>query len=138
VLAEISWLEVGDGIAPVNGGWSKGEPNTGDYVPYAVVAFSGARPRTPELSLSKAEEAWVTTFQLRYHAASRQQTDWTAMACRGAVNALLRSLVVADETFAVTWVEWQSLGAVVRNDSVDPPIWSSTDSVILHAVKQGT
>lgn len=136
-LADISWLEVGDGIAPEAGGWSQGQPNVDQFVPYAVVAFAGARPRTPELSLAKAEEAWVATFQLRYHGAARSQVDWTGTSCRSAVMGLLRQEVLGSSTFEITWVEWQSLGGVLRNDSVDPPIWNATDSFTLHAVKRG-
>ena len=137
-LAEISWLEVGDGIAPDAGGWVKGQPNVDQFVPYAVVAFSGARPRTPELTLARQEDAWVCSFQLRYHGAARAQVDWTGTAFRQAVSGLLKQLFGAPDAFEITWVEWQSLGGVLRNDSVDPPIWNATDSLTLHAVKRGT
>lgn len=137
-LSQISWLEVGDGIAPEKGGWSKGQPDVGQYVPYVVVAFMGARPRTPELSMSKQEEAWLAQYQLRHHSASREQADWSGTAGRMAVSELLKTQVFGIATHEVTWVEWQSLGGVTRNDSVDPPFWTAIDSLTLHVVKRGT
>jgi hypothetical protein len=137
-IGTISDLFVGDGIAPAEGGWSLGQPNTGEFVPYAVVAFMGARPRTPELTMVKQEAAWLASFQLRYHGGSRAQVDWTGNACRRAVDSLLKATVITDVFYEIAWVEWQSLGGVMRNDSVDPPIWNATDSLTLHAVKRGT
>lgn len=135
----LSWLEVGDGIAPVSGGWSKGQQDVDQFVPYAVVAFMGARPRTPELSLSKTEDAWLAQYQLRYHAASRAQADWTGTSARRAVDELLKTEITSDNVIhQISWVEWQSLGGVTRNDSTDPPIWAVIDSLTLHVVKRGT
>lgn len=135
----ISWLEVGDGIAPDAGGWAKGQPNVDQFVPYVVVAFMGARPRTPELMMTKQESAWVAQFQLRYHGGARAQVDWTGMEARVMVDALLKTHVVNNGvTHEITWVEWQTLGGVQRIDTTDPPTWQATDSLTLHVVKRGT
>jgi len=139
-MAELSWLEVGDGIAPVDGGWAKGQPNVDQFVPYVVVAFTGARPRavSTELLMSKQEETWLASFQLRYHGASRSQVDWTGMECREKVAGLLKTRVSEQPDHEITWIEWQSLGGVQRNDVVDPPIWAATDGFTFHVVKRGT
>lgn len=136
-LSQLSWLEVGDGIAPEAGGWTQGQPNVDQFVPYVVVAFTSAKPRTPELTMLKQEQAWVSQFQLRYHGASRPQVDWTGTSCRSIVSSLLKTSIPPLDEFEITWVEWQVLGGVVRNDSVDPPIWNATDSLTLHVVKRG-
>lgn len=138
-LADLSWLEVGDGIAPTAGGWAKGQPNVDQFVPYAVVAFTGARPRVPnELAMTRQEAAWLATFQLRYHGASRSQVDWTGMECRERVQALLKTFPSEQPDHEIVWVEWQTLGGVTRNDAVDPPIWEARDGFTFHVVKRGT
>jgi len=133
-LALLSWLEVGDGVAPTAGGWSEGQPNVGQFVPYTVVSFAGARPRTPELSLSKQTTAWVASFQLKSHGGSREQCDWAATQVRVSIDDLLKT---SAGDWQLDFIEWQTLGGVVRNDAVDPPIWSASDSLTFHVVKRG-
>jgi hypothetical protein len=132
--AQVTDVLVGDGIAPEAGGWSKGQPDVDVFVPYAVLAFGGAAPRvSQEMTLGKATETWLASYQVRYHGGSRAQVDWTATKIRAAVESLLKSSFGVEGS--VVWIQWQSLGGVSRNDAVNPPIWTASDNFTLHCTK---
>jgi hypothetical protein len=50
---------------------------------------------------------------------------------------MLHTAIPPASLYEVAWIEWQQLGGVLRNDSVDPPIWNATDSLTFHVVKRG-
>ena len=126
---------VGDGIAPTDGGWLRGQPNVDAFVPFTVVAFTGASVKVPgEMTLVKAQEFWLASFQLRYHGGSRPQTDWIAMEAREAVE-ILQNRQFGAVPYKVAFIEWRQLGGVVRNDVTDPPAWTATDNFTLQVSK---
>jgi len=127
-LAVSSGELVGDGVAPSAGGWSNGQPNVGDYVPYGVLSFQGGNPRDATLRYDQQVKTWVTQWRIGYYGASREQADWVATAIRGAVSDLLG---VAGGAYTVKLAEWRSLGALTRTDQVDPPLWSALDALTL-------
>lgn len=126
-LDALDAISVGDGIAPQEGGWDQGQPNVGEFKPYVVVAQLTATPRLNQ-GLTVNESMWDIRYQLRYHGATRSQTDWEANECRQAVHSLVRTTF---STGRVDNLMWQALGGPIRNDSVDPPIWRVEDNFIL-------
>jgi hypothetical protein len=121
-------LLVGDGIAPLEGGWTLGTPNLGGFAAYTVLAFDGATPINPDVA--KAEPEWSTRWAMRHHGGSREQADWVALVSRSRLTQMLQKQFGVDP-FKVIGVQWNQLGAMSRNDSVDPPFWTASDSVIL-------
>jgi len=118
-------LRVGDGVAPEAGGWATGSPNVAKFVAYTVVAFDGANPSLPGMVLP---EAWEASVSLRHHGGSRAQVDFQATAARAVIEEC-RDVVVGPHK--VVNITWRSLGGPTRYDQVDPPFWSSSDSVVL-------
>jgi len=126
-LAVSSGELVGDGVAPTAGGWSNGQPNVGDYVPYGVLSFQGANPRESNLRYNEHVKTWITQWRIGYYGASREQADWVATAIRSAVV----DLYGVGTGYTVRLAEWRSLGAMTRSDQVDPPLWSALDALTL-------
>jgi len=120
---------VGDGIAPAEGGWLKGQPNQSVYVPYMVLVSGGASVMINDLD---GNLDWTVNWSLRYFGGSRKQVDWIANKARNAIdggpNNVLHNTFGVNQPFKITAVQWTNLGAVSRVDTVNPPYWQVYDS----------
>lgn len=119
---------VGDNAAPDAGGWANGQPGSGIFVPYVVLATGGSAPRA--LALSTYVPAWAVGFSLRSHGGSRPQCDWMARVARDAIENL-KQTKFGSPVWKVINVEWAALGPMLRNDSTAPPTWSVSDTFTL-------
>lgn len=120
---------VGDGIKPEGSGWLDGDPNSGVFAPYGVITFGGAQIRDASvLSYAEGVRAWQATWRLTYYGASRSQADLLAGKLRRAVSDLLGQVAGG---YKITGARWGSLGAMIRDDSTNPALWSVSDSLIL-------
>lgn len=124
-----SGVLIGDGVAPKEAGWSSGTPNTGEFVAYSVLGFAGASPSNPEIHHRDPE--WSTSWSLRHYGGGREQADWVADKVRTALMSVDRAPFGSVDAHRVIGVQWVSLGALSRNDTVDPPYWQSQDLVTL-------
>ena len=122
-------LMIGDGVAPTEGGWTGGTPNTGSFAAYSVLSFTGAAPANPDVN--SADPEWATRWALNSHGGSRAQADWMAYQVRKRILTALKQTFAEDDVFKIIAISWNSLGAMVRNDQVDPPYWSTSDNLIL-------
>ena len=127
-MSQSSGQAIGDGIRPDSVGWMDGQPNTGVFIPYGVMAFQGAVPRDVTIRFSEQIRAWTTTWRLSYYGAARQQCDWVATQIRDTLdNAIGQEFGL----YKVTGVSWRSLGSMDRLDEIDPPLWTMTDTFTL-------
>ena len=117
---------IGDGVAPLDGGWQKGQPNQNVFRPYAVLVSGGAGVRENAV-FTGIDPTWAVTWSLRSFGGSRKQVDWTAHIVRQAIEGLMKK-TFGSPTYKIHAVEWQSLGSVSRLDSTDPPFWQAFDS----------
>jgi len=128
-VADISGQLVGDGIAPAEGGWVSGQPNSGIFAPYLVIVSTGAAPRYSSMDdLTTAILTWEVSYQMRGYGGSRAQVDWVMTVGRSALEGLTHSVFGVHDTYRIKATDWKSLGATVRNDAVDPPYWQVADS----------
>lgn len=120
---------VGDGVAPVAGGWVGGQPSRGDFVPYLVVATMPATPNQRD-PVGRVNSSWLASYNLRTVGGSRQQVEWTADRARALVGTFMlpRNEI---NGWGLQQAVYATLGAVMRNDSTDPPYWECNDSVAL-------
>jgi hypothetical protein len=118
--------KVGDGVAPVDGGWADGQPGTGVFVPYVTLVSGGAAPRA--LSPGSHIPVWAVGFSVRCTGGSRKQCDWVATTARRALTGLDKQKF-GDPEWKVINVEWASLGPVTRTDATSPAIWSVYDTI---------
>lgn len=132
-----TWLEadgigllVGDGIAPVHGGWSDGQAGRGTFVPYVVFTTGPATHRERD-TLWHVNSSWSVSYSVRFVGGSRQQADWSADQSRKAVTAFAPRTLDLDGQWQVVQAQYSSLGAIARNDTSDPPYWEGTDAVSL-------
>jgi hypothetical protein len=121
---------VGDGVAPVDGGWLQGQPNQSVFVPYTVLVSTGANVMINDLD---GNLDWTVNFNLRHFGGSRKQCDWIATKIRNVIDAgpnnLLHSVFGTTVPYKVTSIQWQALGAVNRVDTVNPAFWQTFDTV---------
>ena len=121
---------VGDGIAPEEGGWLKGQPNRSVFVPYVVLVSAGSNVMINDLD---GNLDWTVNWNLRYFGGSRKQLDWIATKIRHTIDAgpnnLLHSIFGDIEPYKITAIQWQTLGSVNRVDTVNPPFWQCFDNL---------
>ena len=124
-LQTVSGELVGDGIAPADGGWVKGQPNQSVFVPYSVLASGGASPTVTDFRYTFD---WRVSWSLRHFGGSRKQVDWIATKNRSAVEGLLQEHFGVSDEFKIIGMSWDSLGAVNRIDTTNPAFWQAFDS----------
>lgn len=129
---------VGDGIAPADGGWLQGQPNQNIFVPYTVVVSAGANVTINDLD---GRLDFQVNWSLRHFGGSRKQCDWIAQKTRDAIdggpNNLLHQNFGSVMQYKITAIQWQTLGAVSRVDTVNPAFWQAYDSVGIVCARQG-
>jgi len=127
----ISWLQVrladdvgvpvGEHGSPPDVGWTTGEPNVGDFVPYLVV-FSGlAQPSKEGL----ADMFWHWNVQFTVRAWSETRAE-----CDSLIEATAHSLLAARrqcqfESWVVDHVRVDSISAVQVNKQFNPYLYSA-------------
>lgn len=127
-LGDDSGQFIGDGVKPELAGWLNGEPNSGVFAPYSVLAFAGGVQRDDTWRYAEAIRAWNLSWRLSHYGASRAQCDFVATRVREAVAALMGSTIAG---YRVNGGRWPGLGAMSRDDSINPPLWSVSDTLIL-------
>lgn len=118
--------EVGDNLAPVNGGWVKGQPNVNAFIPYAVVMTGELRPRSTHAGCSYQE--WDAFYSIRYFGGSREQLSRVTQTGREEL-AFKRWITGTNDRYDIVQTHFPSLGSITRIDNVDPPFWQVYDSV---------
>jgi hypothetical protein len=119
---------IGDGIAPLDGGWLQGQPNQSIFVPYTVLVSNGSNPVIDGLD---GNLDWAVNFSLRHFGGARKQVDWVANKTRVAIdaNGLHKSTFGTTQVYKIIDIQWQNLGSVSRVDTVNPAFWQSFDTV---------
>lgn len=124
-------LLVGDGFAPVQGGWTGGQPGAGSFKAYVVVGTGPATHNNRD-PLSDPNSSWLANYTIRGVGGSRQQCDWAADKSRQAIIKFRpKGLNLGADGWHVLQSLYTGLGPVTRNDAADPPYWEVTDNVSL-------
>jgi hypothetical protein len=122
VTATDAGLLVGDNVAPAEGGWVNGQPQSGIFKPYSVLMLMQSGSTDGFCGPSE----WVTQFSVRHFGASRKQLSWVS-------NQIHQVLDGQTRWKGSGWQEihrhWTAFGSVVRVDSVDPPYWQAYDAL---------
>lgn len=127
VLEHLLWagsqaeLLMGDNLAPAEGGWVNGQPQSGLFKPYTVLMLMQSSPTD---GFCEPPKEWVTQFSVRHYGASRAQLSRQANTAR---VALLVPWV--DGQWRSMRMHWESFGSVQRVDSTDPPFWQCYDAL---------
>lgn len=122
-------LLVGDGMAPLDGGWTGGEPGKGDFVPYVVLSTGPAQKQSRDPLGGMENSSWLATYTTKHVGALRQQTDWAADQVRKAMVKFRPAHIDLDGDWAIVQTTYPQLGAISRNDAVDPPYWELVDNL---------
>lgn len=117
---------VGDGIAPLEGGWSEGQPGEGEFRTYITINAGPARANNKS-PLGMSNDSWLVDYSVRAVGGNRQQADWAADRFREALVVFPSNY--GDPNWRVIKRQFVALGAAARNDQVDPPYWELVDSV---------
>lgn len=121
---------IGDGIAPVEGGWTGGEPGAGSFVPYSVVA-TGPAQRQSKDPIGHDSSSWLTSYTFRAVGGTRAQCDWTADLVREGMTGWKVKGLDLGSNWSIVQASFPNLGPVTRNDSVDPAYWEVVDNLSL-------
>jgi hypothetical protein len=133
---------VGDGVAPLKGGWPEGVPNTRSvFAPYVVLRYAGSvaslMANTPLCA------TYATRFDLGYSLIAydngRVLADTLAQNSRAALdsfNAMLISDPLGDMTVKFDRIYIDSLAGATRDDSTYPKMWSSTTNFHLDVARK--
>ena len=132
MLTALAQVElVGDGAAPPEGGWIMGQPNVDAFRPYLVLVDGGMQP-IPSPQLIKTDRPdWNASWSFRYFGGSRKQCEWIAGIFRPTIH-LFRGLEFGVDVHRILNVNPLMMGAVTRNDQVDPPYWQVIDNLTMH------
>lgn len=117
---------VGDGVAPPDAGWNKGQPDQGQFTPYVVVSISNSAG-----SFAGVNDliTWRVFWTVGAHGATREQADWVADKARALYCGMWPCKLTTVDGWRLNLVEYQ-MGSLIRQDSTDPPYWSTSDTVI--------
>lgn len=129
VLAD-TMIEVGDGIAPAEGGWTGGQPGEGNFVPYVVLSTLQATKGFQD-PVPGGDQSWRAAYSLRCVGAMRQHADWVGDMSRDAMKAFKPKVIDLGGSWRVMKTSYETLGPVTRNDSSDPPYWELLDTATL-------
>lgn len=122
---------IGDGIAPSGGGWLMGQPNVVSFRPYGVLVDGGMTPiQSPQLVKTDRPD-WSASWSIRYFGGSRKQCEWIAGQFRPSIPEL-RGMEFGTDVHRIINVSPLMMGAVMRNDQVDPPYWQVFDNLTIH------
>lgn len=132
---------VGDGVAPLKGGWPEGVPNTKSvFTPYVVVRYMGTIAslvqNTPLCSTYAAR--YDVGYSLIAYDNGRILADKLAQDSREALDSI--GAVYGSETYGDVTVKFDriyidSLAGATRDDSTYPKMWSSTTNFHLDVAR---
>lgn len=120
-------LLMGDNVAPEEGGWVDGQPQSGLFRPYSVLMLGQS---SPSEDLCEPSE-WRVQFSLRHYGGSRRQLS--AQANRARIEMILPWV---GTSYVSMHSHLPSLGSVQRVDSVDPPYWQIYDALEVRAARR--
>ena len=125
-------IGVGDGVAPKDGGWSGGQAGEGTFKPYLVVSAGTTQHGPADDPIKKQDSNWLSPYNVKYVGGSRAQADWAGDHARVALSALKNTKpYLGPDRWKVMRVQYSVLGALSRNDQMDPPFYEATDVVTL-------
>jgi hypothetical protein len=130
-------IEIGDGLQPKGSGWvsssgvvsTPGAPGT-SFIPFVVLNTGGAQPM-PRDTLADPYGYWQVDYSMRCAGSSRRQTEQAADDLREVLvstPAFPVQLLLGDDEWKLLSVAPAAIGAVNRNDAVQPPVWEQLDS----------
>jgi len=128
---------MGDGEAPLEGGWSEGQPNAGEFVEYLVIKQQG--PVTPALgdtSLCDSTAKFMAIpYQLVAYQTTRVASDVLAAAARATLHAMTGRHVCGDLTVNADQIRMTSVSGATRDDSTYPKFWLSVTNFTVNVAR---
>ena len=121
---------VGDGVAPLDGGWGEGTPNTsGGFVPYVVIKANSAASNQTDVPLCSTVPVRLSIqYVMTAHHISRAAADALAETARRFLKALdgpPHHVQLGDISFRTNQVWIDSVSGAYRDDSTHPKFWSA-------------
>jgi hypothetical protein len=127
----------GRGIAHPDGGWPKGNAESGAWVDYAVLKTGTAitpAPGAPD-GVGRPRVTWLLNYALTSHAESDSLVDDLANKSRSQIHRLFGPVTLDSIEWEVDQVLVPRLGATERDDSTDPAHWRVTDDITVRLAR---
>jgi hypothetical protein len=115
----VAEVPVGDHLAPISGGWSSGQPNTGVFAPYIVLVSGSAR--TVQGRLRPEMWDWKMSYTVRCHGVTRNIADQLATRVINSLSGLPRDEI---GMYRMDLVSIDSIDGVAVDKSTTPPFFS--------------
>jgi len=125
---------IGDGQAPVAGGW-QGEPNQAgtNFTPYLVLTAGVGNNQSPAGPLSDTSADWLLSYNLSAFGISRQQCEWIADRGRDSLGVLKNTVQQlgpsASFDHTIQKISTAAIGSIQRVDVTNPPYWGQVDQL---------
>lgn len=128
---------VGDGEAPLAGGWSEGQPNAGEFVAYLVIKQQGpivsSFGDTP--LCDSTATMLVVPYQLVAYGTSRVSADDLGAQARSFLHAMAGVYECGDLTVKSDQVRMTGVQGASRDDSTYPKFWSSVTNFTVNVAR---
>jgi hypothetical protein len=129
-------LPIGLGVAPDGCGWvNGGSPAEGNTPGSTFSAFATLTPGTGAAHfrnpLADSTSSYAQPYSLTSVGGVPEQTEDAASGLRTLVAAIGKTKLDLGGPWAVLKCDITTLGALVRNDTVNPPWWTVSDTVTL-------
>jgi hypothetical protein len=127
---------VGDGQAPLSGGW-QGEPNQAgtNFVPYLVLTPGVGGNQSPGGPLSDTSADWNLAYNLSGFGVSRQQCEWIADRGRDSLSVLKGTVQQlgpsSNYEYTIQKISTAAIGSIQRVDATNPPYWGQVDQLTI-------
>lgn len=127
-LATQTGYPVGDAHTPDPPyGWSgqPGDPGS-TFSPYSIITpMTSSRASGP---LSDTHSDWQLNYSVSSFGTSREQCEWISDKARSAFISLKNTNFDGiDSQYRIQQIRTETLGGVIRSDSVEPPLFGQTD-----------
>jgi hypothetical protein len=121
---------VGDGVAPDEAGWPKGQANVDAFVASTTVETLQAVPNSKD-TIHGRHSSWIANYGLRTWGGVRTQADNAADKARAAALGFraTTALDLQDMPWKITEVMFAQLAPVNPVKGTDPPLWEVIDIV---------
>ena len=130
-------LPVGDAHPPdAPYGWSGTPGEIGStFTPYTIVTPQSGSISTGSLADTQAD--WRLPYSLSSFGTSREQCEWVCDLARSAFIVLKEEeFDGVDGTYYIQTVRLETIGGIVKTESLEPPTFGQTDMITVWVTKE--
>ena len=131
-----STMLIGDGVAPLAGGWAEGAPNSGVFTPYVVVHSGPVSPTLTNTPLCSSQAGLLAlSYRVVAYDVGRVEADALAAAARYQLKRATGHPQCGDMRVSAHQMFITGVSGATRDDSTNPKLWSATTNFTVNATR---